>query len=637
MRAIEKALVASGIIATVAMLTAWCTRILLRRPGPTNATSVRVLFDQKPPLWILAPIGIAIAIVVAAMIRRRSLLSSRTLAILATAALPTIGASIALQHGHHAAIVALALGLAIFLGAQFGKHDPAAPDFRLRDRTYALAIFAFVTGVNALFSMHRYYWMGAGSWDMGCMIHNLYRASRFLDSTSTVLGDVDFLGDHFMIGLYLYAPFAWINSSGYMMAFIQSASLAATAPVIFLLARDKGAPLVPALALALCAAFAFGMQSGVYFDAHEITIGFGFLALGALFFERKQLARATICFVVFSLFKESLGAYVVGLGLLALWRGVRDKDKRHLIFGSAWMIYGAIWFVLVNRFFMPALIARAQAPEAHETFADFGPTVFQAAIGMFSHPLEAVGAIFTPEEKVSSILVTLGGLGFLGLASPELLLAEAPLFAERFLSSKHAMWEMGYHYAAPLTFYCAWAAAIAWPKVQVASEKILRTISEELAPRAPAALTIYVLASTILINGAAYRHPANFHHWTEDYFSTPERRATNAKAIALVKEQGVEAKVAVQNRILPHLADRPFVWRLGEYAKADFALLDVSEDAWPYDGGYPRRLAQQLAKDPAWRLVFSEGDTAVFARAEKCDLPAVTPSASLGIAPSNGH
>src|SRR5262249_449276 len=157
-----------------------------------------------------------------------------------------------------------------------------------------------------------------------------------------------------------------------------------------------------------------------------------------------------------------------------IWRGIRDSDRRHLIFGSAWVLYGVVWFILVNRYFMPALIARANAPEPHETFADFGPTVFQAAIGIATHPLEAIGAMFIPGEKVSSILVTLGGLGFLGLASPEVLLAEAPLFAERFLSSKHSMWEMGYHYAAPLSFYAAWSAAIAWPKVQEVAERVLR-------------------------------------------------------------------------------------------------------------------------------------------------------------------
>ena len=58
--------------------------------------------------------------------------------------------------------------------------------------------------------------------------------------------------------------------------------------------------------------------------------------------------------------------------------------------------------------------------------------------------------VFVPAAKVHSQLVTLGGLGFLPLLAPEILIPALPLIAERFLSSKATMWEMGYHYAIPL-------------------------------------------------------------------------------------------------------------------------------------------------------------------------------------------
>jgi uncharacterized membrane protein len=611
---LEKFLVGTGLVALSALLTAWCTRILIRRPGAGSAGSVRAILDANPPKWIWAVVALGVALMCLAFLRRRSLLCGRTLAALATTTLVTFAITVALPHGQHVAIAVLAAGLAILLAAQLPATLDGPDPNRRNDAKIALGIFAAVFAVYAFFSMRRYYWMGAGSWDMGCMIHNLYRASRGLDTTSTVLGGVDFLGDHFMIGLYLYSPFAWINADGYTMLAIQCASLGVAAPVIFLLARDRGAPLSFAIALSLAAAFAFGMQSGVYFDAHEITIGFGFLAFGVLFLERKRLVLATICFVLFSLFKESLGAYVIALGMLAFWRGLRDRDAKHLIAGTGWLVYGAVWFVLVNRVFMPMLIARGAPPEPHETFADFGPTVFTALLGILSHPVEAFGSLFTPAEKMSSLLVTFGGIGYLALFRPELLLAAAPLFAERFLSSKHAMWEMGYHYAAPLAFYSAWAAAVSWPKVQALSERVLAYLSSDLRGRSPAALSFYVLASMILINSAGYRHPANFHHLREDYFSTPERRAQNAKAIALIEDQGIDAKAAVQNRMLPHLADRPHIYRLGDYLKADYVLLNTAEDAWPYDGGHPKRLRDQLAKNPAWIQLFHEGDTFLFAR-----------------------
>lgn len=614
MSLLARVLLGSGLVALAALLTTWCARILAKRPGAGSAGSVRAVLDAKTPGWIWIPVVVAVVLVIAAILRRRSLLNPRAFAALSLGTLVTFALTVALPHGQHAAIIILAAGIGVLLAAQLPATADGPDPERRSDGKIAFVLFLLTATVYAFFSMRRYYWMGAGSWDMGCMIHNLYRASRGLDTISTVLGGVDFLGDHFMIGLYLYSPFAWINADGYTMLSIQCASLACSAPVVFLLARDRGAPVSFAAALSIGAAFAFGMQSGVYFDAHEITIGFGFLAFGVLFLERKRLWLATLFFVLFSLFKESLGAYVVALGLLALWRGVRDRERGHLIAGTGWILYGAVWFVLVNRVFMPALIARGAPPEPHETFADFGPTVFSALAGILMHPVEALAALFTPAEKMSSLLVTFGGLGYLALFRPELLLAAAPLFAERFLSSKTAMWEMGYHYAAPLSFYAAWGAAVSWPKVQVAAERLLGHLSPELRGRSPIALSTYVLASAIMVNAAGYRHSANFHHLREDYFSTPERRAQNAKAIAIIEAKGKEAKAAVQNRMLPHLADRPYIYRLADWNKADYVLLNLAEDAWPYDGGHPKRMRDQLAKNAAWTQIFAEGDTVLFAR-----------------------
>ena len=60
------------------------------------------------------------------------------------------------------------------------------------------------------------------------MIHNFYHASRFLGTTSTVLGDVDFLVIISWLGLSVRALY-WVSSSGYMLLFIQSVNVAAAA------------------------------------------------------------------------------------------------------------------------------------------------------------------------------------------------------------------------------------------------------------------------------------------------------------------------------------------------------------------------------------------------------------------------
>lgn len=545
------------------------------------------------------------------------------------AVIAVIGLSLTFSLGHLVLYLASALALATLLAVQGDlerSRASAAREGQKRGLVTPVVLFLVVAGAHATFAMHRHWAFGSGSWDLGCMIHNFYRASRGLDTASTVLGEVDFLGDHFMVGIYLLAPFFWLDASGYMVLAVQSASLAASAPAIYGIALARGASPMLAAALGLATGLGFGMQSGAFFDAHEITVGLGFLAAALWAIETGRLRLATLLLVVFSTFKESLGAYVVGLGLLlvlrALTAGSRAEvggegspaPRRLLAYGAGWIIYGAAWFVAVNRVLKPFFAQRARPLVSHETFGDFGPTVFAALVGMLADPLKAVGAIFVPAEKTLSLGVTFGGTGALALLAPEVGVAALPLLAERFLSSKATMWQMGYHYAAPLTLYAGWAAALAIPRAGRLVRRLLEAVAPGQGRAAARALAVYVLLSAATVNHWGYRHPANFHVWREPYFSTPAKRRDNARAVAFVRALGRDVSVAAQNRILPHLADRPGIWRLGEHERADVVVVSLGENAWPYADAYPGQIARRLMAASEWRLVFVEGTSLVFAR-----------------------
>ena len=352
----------------------------------------------------------------------------------------------------------------------------------------------------------------------------------------------------------------------------------------------------------------------------------------------KDLTVGTLIAVFEEIFGRGLFWAMVGLAAVVtlgyVYVLIRDRkiSWHKFLLAQLSMPVGAVlavWFVLVNRVYMPALIARANAPEPHETFADFGPTIFEAAIGMATHPMKALAAVFTPDEKLLSLGVTLGGTGGLALLSPQVGLAALPLFAERFLSSKATMWQMGYHYAAPLSLYAGWAAARGWPVAARVLDRALAGVGRPFA--AAPLLGIYVTLAALGIAGFGYRHASNYFVWQPGYFSTAPRKAAHDGAVALLEAEGRGARVAVQNRILPHLADRPVVYRLGDWEKTDWVLLSVGESAWPYDDGLPRRVARRLWAAPEWRLVYAQEGTAVFARASVTARPEVSPTPPLGL------
>jgi|GEM_PF-1490531 len=632
------------ILASLGFLTCWSVRLIGRRnnPSPSYFQSLADFSRLEPlpaePYIVILVLAVALFI----GLRKPVLVSSRNTGCLMFLTLVSFAAPITFSFGYYVVLLVVAALSSVFIAALLPR--PEKDKFREEtesDVRSALFLWLLATAVMSAFSMHRHASFGSGSWDMGCMIHNFYRASRFLGSTSTVLGDVDFLGDHFMLGIYLYAPLYWISSSGYMLLLIQSVNVAAAAPAIFLVARAKGAPSYAAATLALATAFSFGLQSAAYFDSHEITVGFGFLCWAIWALEKERLKTALVLLIIFSLFKESLGAYVVGFGLYALYQGIARDDtiagdelasrRQWWVFGFVCIAYGVIWFVLVNRVFMPALIATANAPEPHETFADFGPTVFSALLGILQNPMKALAALFLPATKMQSHLVTFGGFAWLPIISPQIGIAALPLFAERFLSSKTTMWEMGYHYAAPLSFYAGWAVASGWGRLTIVCRRCLDGLGDWFGDRSNPFLSVLVLSSTVLICAAGYSHPSNFLRWEMSYFSPESKVRAHNAAIRLLEEQGVNIRISAQNRLLPHLADRPVIYRLMDWQKTDWVLLSVGENAWPKPDGYPKKLAKRLWASKDWELVFSQESTAVFARLGKHSLSSVSPSAVLGL------
>jgi hypothetical protein len=605
----------AAVVGVTALAAAW---LLETRGAAANWTSLAAVDRANPGWWVWASAG-GMAIVAAAAAGR----DERALGLpwlLAPVLWLVVVMGWAHPLGRHAGLLTLA-GLG---GMGAATLVPATRTWRTSDRGIALGLFGGTAVPMMAASMHRHWWFGSGSWDLGCEVHNAYLSSRGLPPVSTVLGDVSFLGDHFLPGIYLYAPLFWADVSAPTVLALQALQLAVTAPAVFLIARRHGASKASSAALGAITGLSYGLQSAAFFDAHEITLGFGFFAAALWALETGRLGLASVLLFVFSLFKESVGPYIAGLGLYLCWRAAKEGDRRRAAFGVGWMVFGTAWFVLVTRVFMPAFAAWGQPPVSHETFTDFGPTVLEAAVGMVTHPLRAAAGLFVPDQKLASWVVTLAGAGWLCLASPSVLLAAAPLLVERFLSAKASMWHMGYHYAAPLCLYAGWAAALALGRAEAwTSRHALGRSWAERRRRSRVGWAAYLLLMGGLVTGFGYETPSNFYVWRYPYYATPERAAAYRRAVRYVRDLGRSARVAAQNRLLPHVADRAVIYRLGEWPKADVVLLAEGENAWPYPDRFPGRLARQLEQDAGWSLVFEDHGTKVFRRRSETSSPAL--------------
>jgi uncharacterized membrane protein len=472
---------------------------------------------------------------------------------------------------------------------------------RVRPVLVAAVVPAFVACVvYCVFSIVRHERFGSGAWDMGCYVHNLFILGFGKPPVSSVLGDAAFWGgtNHFMPSLYLAAPLAWTGWTSSLLV-LQALLVAGAVIPLALWAERRGLGPAPVAAVSAAYLFAVGTQSMIEFDVHEIAPVplCLFVALWAFETNRRPLAYASL--LVMAGTKESaiLYAAAVGAYLLVFVRGRRVEGA--VITGAL-----AAWFVVVVQVLQPAFIEEGARMIHVERFEG-------GMVGLLGrlvlHPFDTLAQLVSPAPKGSTLATTAGGFGFLPLLSPAAWLLAAPTLVERFLSNKREMWGLGFHYSLALVSVCAFGALDV-----IARLKAWRARTEHAAAAAVSVGFVLSLALSPVTPDFKTLH--------KPYMADDARIERYHRALALIPG---DAKVVAQNHLLPHLAFRQFIWMPERkfVERADYVILDVTDSPWPHTRAHVTRLASDLEGDSAWRAVFSEGSTRVFARAPAVAVP----------------
>lgn len=490
-----------------------------------------------------------------------------------------------------------------------GAH-PARRIWPLHLAWAAPATMAFV--VYAVWSVTRHRRFGSGAWDLGNHSQSVWLLAHLKGFTSSVLGDVNFMGDHFMPSIVLLAPLAWTGSSEVLL-YLQALLIVAAAWPLALLCRRRG--ITPPITFGIVVAYLFGVgtQSTANFDFHLVAALPLTLLLALWAFEEDRRPLAYTALIVAAGCRESAILYA---GAVGGWLLITRPGRRLEGFWIATAFL--VWFFAVVSWIQPRLLSGAPAwmlPVAR--YSAFGSTFGEAALWVLGHPGQSALLLVSPREKLATLGLTFGGFGFLPFLAPDAVLLAVPNFMERFLSAKREAWGIGYHYSLVPTALSAFAAAVAVARIRA----FVLARPRRVSPRAfDAAVCAFLIASTVGASAIAMPVGVELVSLEKPYFASLEQTEVNRRAIARIPG---DAPVIAQNHFLPHLAMRESIWLPEErfLSRADYLVLDPTQSAWPRDGAHVARLIQVLLKDPTVHVIFSEKATVVFSRRGEPPVP----------------
>ena len=419
-----------------------------------------------------------------------------------------------------------------------------------------------------------------------------------------------FFSDHFSPILLLFCPLYLLADTPLVLMVTQALVIAAGLGILYRIARQYG--LAPLVGIAVAGLFLNHRQlaSAILYDFHTEVLGTVFL-LGCIWQLRRGAGAAYWIFLLLALAcKEDVPLYTAGLGAYAFSRGQRRTGIVTFLVSVAWAI--AAW-----KFIIPLAGQAEVSPFVEARWSHLGNGYGAVALTLLRNPGYVLSRLVSP-----GVRNLLGGLGWLPLLGPEVLVITLPGMVLNTSSSLGAQAALHLYYAAPILPFAAWAMVIGLSRLKALADRaVLEPNRRAWLGAAGTGLLLLAAAGTF---GAHLPFDA----------ATPHVRERHR----IMERLPPGASVSAESGFVPHLTrtHRPYLFpeepsRRMHYSDCDYILVDRRGDPWPLDSDALNATIDHLLAQPERYQVMEESDGIIlFQNAQlqkKSDAPAWTQGA----------
>jgi uncharacterized membrane protein len=347
-----------------------------------------------------------------------------------------------------------------------------------------------------------------------------------------------FLGDHFDLGFLLVVPMYVLGAGPHALIVLQSVTIALVAPLLFALARARGAgawiAVLPALLwLASPLTLAQNMD-----DIHHIPVAAPLIVGSVVALQRDRLVLFAMLAILACSFKEDIPLMFAMLGVVVVLEGRRLLGAA--IVAGATAVFAFAFFVWVPHF------SNSLDWFAKRFAGDRGDSVSDVAIWAVRNPIALLEHLATL-HNVGLVAVLVLSTGGLCLLAPRWLLLGLPALLHNLLSDLPEQRSLLIHYQFPVMLGLAIAAAVGASKMRMLRLSANRRV---LAAWIGIALGLFPI-------GLVYAHTGS--GWSKEGNASLGGPAARREAVALIPG---DAPIASSVLLTPHLAHRRELYTL---------------------------------------------------------------------------
>ena len=301
-----------------------------------------------------------------------------------------------------------------------------------------MVITSFVLTVGVLSSI-RHNDLGSFAFDLAIQENVLWNTTYGHPFISSVMGGIQYLGNHTVVAYALLLPFYFLIPSTHTLLWLQSLILGSTALPLFLLGKRVFSENFPALLIAISFLIHPAIIGAACYDFHELALAPCALAWVAYSVVTKRPILLGLATLLASCVKEdmSLNLLLLGIGFFASLDAIRGA---YLIF------VGIFSYFLWQIFIIPAFAGFESSYTWYLTksFGD-GATPIDVVIQLLEAPYNVIVPLLDL-DRISFLFQTLGATLFIPLASFFGGTALSYGLALIALSTHSPLYQLGYHY-----------------------------------------------------------------------------------------------------------------------------------------------------------------------------------------------
>ncbi|MEK9176122.1 MAG: DUF2079 domain-containing protein [Patescibacteria group bacterium] len=403
----------------------------------------------------------------------------------------------------------------------------------------------------SVLSITRHNHFESGGFDLGIYDQGIWLYSHLETPYSTIKERL-LLGDHFTITLPLLSPLFYIWDNVRSLLIAQAFFITFSSFAVYLIARIRKLSHSASFLFAVIYSLFYGIQYGVYFDAHPIVFAAAILMWLIYFYESKRIKLFFLSLVLFLLTQENTGIALAGVGIIYFFQ----KEHRR----------NAVLFILGG-----LLTSLAEV----RIISYFSPSGYEYSPHFNLNPIDYLKRYFDAPDKILVWKYSLSSFSFLPLLSPPSILAMMLDLSQYFLPDKQYP-----HMITPFFHH----------RVILAPILALGSLQGILFLKKRGLNTAYLLLGAfIVVSFFQFKNHNPLNKLTKPiYYANYAWMDDNEKIIAKVPKN---ASVASQQSLVPHLSHRKYIYLIWPRKKSDLKLCSGQKECWWLDfGGKPEYL-----------------------------------------------